>query len=64
MEVLEKETYRNCLNAILSSYSESETGEEFREKLKEIEKKYGKENTKKVAGELLVTLKERNNEKN
>lgn len=60
MEVLDKSLFKNCLKAILASWSESETEKEFREKLKRIEKRYGKENTKKVAEALLTVLKERN----
>lgn len=63
MEVLDKKSFESCLNEILSSCSESETREEFEEKVKEIEEKYGKEHTRKVAGALLTVLKEKNNKK-
>lgn len=64
VEVLDEKTFKNCLVAILSSCCETKTKEEFEEKIKEVEKKYGEENTRKVARALLAVLKEKNNKKN
>lgn len=59
MKVLEKESLKDCLNEILSSFRDSETEEAFEEKMKEIEKRYGKENTQRVAEALIAVLKEK-----
>lgn len=63
MEVLDKESFKNCINAILISWDKSEDEERFKEKVREIEKKYGKRNTEKVIKALIVVLKEKIKEK-
>ena len=60
---MKEENCRNCLKEILDSGCKVETEEELAEKLKEIEEKYGEENTRKVARALLAILHEKVKEK-